>query len=320
RRRLETLAVLYHTISIALFLSIFFLLCAIPLLWPIIIVYLVWTIIDDAPENGTDRRQMWLRKSKLWRWFTDYYPMTLHKTHELDPKRKYIFGYHPHGIISMGAMGNLATEATGFTELFPGITNTVLTLASNFHMPIYRDYLMAQGLASVSKRSCENILRQGPGRAITIVIGGAQESLLSRPHVNDLVLKKRLGVFKIAMRQGADLVPIYSFGENDIYQQIRNEPGTWLYTFQQLFKKGAGFTVPMFHARGVLNYDFGLMPFRAPINTVVGRPIRVEKNANPSLEEIQAVQAQYIEALTEIWDQHKDDFATDREKDMCITE
>lgn len=246
--------------------------------------------------------------------------MTLHKTRSLDPGQKYIFGYHPHGIISMGALGSFATEATGFSKLFPGITNTVLTLSSNFHMPIYRDYLMAQGLASVSKRSCENILSRGPGTAITIVVGGAQESLLSRPHANDLVLKKRLGVFKIAMRQGAHLVPVYSFGENDIYQQIPNHPGTWLYTFQQLFKKFAGFTVPMFHARGVLNYDFGLMPFRAPINTVVGRPVHVKKNANPTLDDLHAVQAEYIEALLEIWDQYKDDFAMDREKDLCFIE
>lgn len=179
---------------------------------------------------------------------------------------------------------------------------------------------MALGVGSVSKQSCEKLLARGPGNAITIVIGGAQESLLSRPHRNDLVLRKRLGVFKIAMRQGADLVPVYSFGENDIYQQLENKPGTWLYTFQQLFKKGAGFTVPMFHARGVLNYDFGLIPFRAPINSVVGRPIHVKRNENPTLEEIQAVQAEYIAALKEIWEQYKDDFASDREKDLVITE
>lgn len=187
-------------------------------------------------------------------------------------------------------------------------------------MPLYRDYLMALGIGSVSKRSCENILARGPGHAITIVIGGAQESLLSRPHHNDLVLEKRLGVFKIALKHGADLVPMYSFGENDIYQQIPNEPGSWLYTFQQIFKKVAGFTIPLFHARGVLNYDFGLMPFRAPINTVVGKPIRVEKNTNPTTEELKELQAKYIEGLKDIWETYKDDFATDREKELDIVE
>ncbi len=114
----------------------------------------------------------------------------------------------------MAAMGNFATEATGFGALFPGITNTLLTLSSNFHIPLYRDYLMAMGLASVSKRNCDMTLARGAGHAITIVIGGAQESLLSRPHSNDLVLRKRLGVIRLAMKHGADLVPVFSFGEN----------------------------------------------------------------------------------------------------------
>lgn len=187
-------------------------------------------------------------------------------------------------------------------------------------MPIYREYLLALGIGSVSKQSCERILAKGPGHAITIVIGGAQESLLSRPHHNELVLKKRLGVFKIAMKHGADLVPTYGFGENDIYQQIANDPGTWLYTVQQVFKKVAGFTIPLFHARGVLNYDFGLMPFRAPINTVVGKPIRVEKVADPTTEQLKELQAKYIAGLMEIWDQYKDEFASDREKDLCLVE
>lgn len=286
----------------------------------LIVVYLGWLFFDTAAENGVNRRQTWMRNAKFWRWYVGYFPITLHKTHDLDPKRKYIFGSHPHGIISMGAMGNFATEATGFSKLFPGITNTLLTLSSNFHIPLYRDYLMAMGLASVSKRSCEKTLSRGPGNAITIVIGGAQESLLSQPHTNELVLKKRLGVFKIAMHQGADLVPCYSFGENDVYQQVRNEPGTWLYSFQQIFKKCAGFTVPVFHARGVLNYDFGLVPFRAPINTVVGRPVHVMKNENPTIDELKELQAEYIKALMEIWDRYKDDFAPDRTSDLHFVE
>ena len=112
----------------------------------------------------------------------------------LPPTRKYIFGYHPHGIISHGAFAAFATEALGFSQLFPGITNTLLTLDSNFRVPFYRDYLLRMGLASVSRESCTNLLtRGGPngegmGRAITIVIGGARESLLTSPGTLRLVL------------------------------------------------------------------------------------------------------------------------------------
>jgi len=69
-------------------------------------------------------------------------------------------GYHPHGFISMGAFGNFATEGTDWSKKFPGITNSLLTLNGNFRLPLYKEYLQALGLASVSRRSCEALLYQ----------------------------------------------------------------------------------------------------------------------------------------------------------------
>jgi 2-acylglycerol O-acyltransferase 2 len=75
---------------------------------------------------------------------------------------------------------------------------------------------MWHGICSVSRKSCINILGQGPGSAITIVVGGAAESLYAHPGTHDLTLKKRLGFIKVAIREGAQLVPVFSFGENDV--------------------------------------------------------------------------------------------------------
>ena len=81
--------------------------------------------------------------------------------------------------------------ATGFSQAFPGIKPHLLTLTTNFQMPFYRDILLALGVCSVSKKSCSNILKAGPGMAITIVVGGAAESLSARPGTADLTLRKR---------------------------------------------------------------------------------------------------------------------------------
>lgn len=90
-----------------------------------------------------------------------YFPVALIKTADLPPSRKYIFGYHPHGIIGMGAISNFGSDATHFSKLFPGVEPHLCTLASNFKIPFYRDVLMALGICSVSRRSCQNILRKG---------------------------------------------------------------------------------------------------------------------------------------------------------------
>lgn len=119
-------AVLLHSLSIALFLSAFLFLCAIPLTWPLLVPYLVYSFIwsDEATSGTLSRRSIRLRRSKVWSAFASYFPARLHRTVRLENHRKYIFGYHPHGIISHGAFAAFATEALGFADLFPGITNT----------------------------------------------------------------------------------------------------------------------------------------------------------------------------------------------------
>ena len=158
------------------------------------------------------------------------------------------------------------------------------------------------------------------GRAITIVIGGAAESLDAQPYSLRLVLKRRKGFVKMAIRTGADLVPVLAFGENDIYDQFSAESHPAIHKFQMLVKKALGFTIPLFHARGVFNYDVGLMPYRRPVNIVVGKPILVAQSSKPAQEEIDRVHEEYVKELEQLWDTWKDKFAPHRKEEMQILE
>ena len=158
------------------------------------------------------------------------------------------------------------------------------------------------------------------GRAITIVVGGARESLDALPYQLRLVLKRRKGFVKMAIRTGADLVPVLAFGENDIYDQFQPESHPKIHKFQLIVKKLLGFTIPLFHARGVFNYDVGLMPYRRPINIVVGKPIRVVQNSKPNQEQIDTMHELYVQELERIWNTWKDDFSPNRNEEMKILE
>ncbi|GMM28847.1 hypothetical protein DAMA08_015630 [Martiniozyma asiatica (nom. inval.)] len=124
----------------------------------------------------------------------------------------YIFGYHPHGVLATGV-------SIGFTNNivfpYPMIKCFVTTLATQFTIPFYRDYLLALGVTSVIKSNLKSLLKMGA--SIVIVIGGAQESLLARPGGNSLVLNKRKGFIKLALEENCLLVPVYAFGENSVY-------------------------------------------------------------------------------------------------------
>lgn len=52
------------------------------------------------------------------------------------------------------------------------------------------------------------------------VVGGSAESLDVQPGRARLTLKKRTGFLRIAIETGADLVPIFTFGENELFEQV----------------------------------------------------------------------------------------------------
>lgn len=267
-------------------------------------------------------RREWVRRLPIWTYFAEYFPAKLHKTHDLIPTRKYILGYHPHGIISHGAWVAFATEALGFADKFPGITNSLLTLDSNFRLPLYRQYVLSMGVQSVSKESIKNLLGRGGrdgrgmGRAVTVVVGGARESLKAQPNTMRLIIKDRKGFIKLALITGADLVPVIGFGENDLYDQLDPNKHPWLHNIQHYFLKVWKFTVPLLHGRGIFNYDVGLMPYRRPMNIVVGKPIPVFQNDNPDNKEIDRLHDLYTEELQKIWDRYKDEFVPHRKEEM----
>ncbi|KAM4637358.1 LOW QUALITY PROTEIN: 2-acylglycerol O-acyltransferase 2-like, partial [Amazona ochrocephala] len=136
-------------------------------------------------------------------------------------------------------------------------------------------------LVSSERRSLEFLLsRPGGGVAAAIVLGGAPEALDAHPGALRLQLP-RTGFVRCALRHGAALVPVFSFGENELFRQVRNPPGSALRALQARAQRALGFALPLFHARGVFQYDVGLLPFRRAVCTVVGRPLLLPRLPEP---------------------------------------
>lgn len=257
-------------------------------------------LLDKSPMDGSRRPYFRDGLRSWWAHACDYFPVILVKTADLDPKKKYVFGYHPHGIISVGAfccfgtdgaqtlslMGKKRRESAaaaaegkahrGFSHLFPGIDRHLITLPQNFVTPFLREYTLNMGCCDSAKETFRSILAKGPGSAVVVVVGGAAESMVVKEGAIELVLEKRKGFVREAILGGACLVPIIAFGENDVYQVF--EPGEhWVESVQKWVKKITGFAMPLFKGRSILFRDFGFMPQRKPIAVVVGIPIETPK-------------------------------------------
>ncbi|XP_046853454.1 diacylglycerol O-acyltransferase 2-like [Xenia sp. Carnegie-2017] len=281
---------------------------------PFILVYLFWFLVYDFKRSSKGgRRWETLRKLSSWNYYRDYFPVRLVKTTQLSPEKNYIFGYHPHGVMCSGAWCNFATEATGFGKLFPGLTPHLLTLKLLHWFPFYRDLLSAFGICDVSKESIVHILsKSGGGNVAIIVVGGAAESLDAHPGLYRLTLKNRKGFVKMAIRTGASLVPVMSFGENDLFNQPKNPPGSRLRQWQNSIQKIISFAPVMFFGR------LFVLPHQKPINTIVGAPIHVKKKKNPSLHQVNRIHKKYISSLKNIFNHHKTKYGENESTPLII--
>ncbi|CAM4929459.1 unnamed protein product [Rotaria socialis] len=216
------------------------------------LVYCYWLYFDRRTDSHGGRWSDWLRRCSIWTHWTQYFPLTLIKSTDLDPNRNYIFGYHPHGVAAIGALGNFGTDATHFSSLFPGIRPHLMLLKMQFFNPFTRDLLLGLGACCVSRNSCEYLLsgKCGQGNALVIIIGGRREVWLTRNNTMILYLKSRKGFIQLALKYGASIVPVISFGENELYERR---------TFFGLIPNG----IPW----GLL--FMGYIPFRRQVVTVV---------------------------------------------------
>jgi len=74
--------------------------------------------------------------------------------------------------------------------------------------------------------------------------------------------------------------------------------------FYNFVEATLGLIPVIFFGRGIFNYTFGLLPYRKPINVVVGAPIKVQKISNPSKEDVENMHATYINELQKLYDKY----------------
>lgn len=80
------------------------------------------------------------------------------------------------------------------------------------------------------------------------------------------------------------MIPVYSFGENDLYHPVvDNREGSLARRFQDRLTSMFGYTVPLVAGR---KDGLGVVPYRTPLLTVIGKPIHVPHVPSPTLEQI----------------------------------
>lgn len=199
-------------------------------------------------------------------------------------KKPKLYCAHPHGILSLGVVNAVnhmqETRLCGSAFLY------------NF-APTFRIGLSLLGckMGSVSPRDLNRYMEnQEP--ELMIVPGGFHEATIACKGHERVYLKNRKGFVKYALRHGYDLVPVYTFGEGDLYS---NPQGGWCWRFAL-----NNICLPT-----VLPWGFTWMPLfpnrEAEVTTVVGPPVPMPHIKKPTTEDVRVHHDRYVKALEEIY-------------------
>eukprot|EP00274_Cyanoptyche_gloeocystis_P002326 CAMPEP_0196664752 /NCGR_PEP_ID=MMETSP1086-20130531/58250_1 /TAXON_ID=77921 /ORGANISM="Cyanoptyche gloeocystis , Strain SAG4.97" /LENGTH=176 /DNA_ID=CAMNT_0042001179 /DNA_START=369 /DNA_END=899 /DNA_ORIENTATION=- len=162
-----------------------------------------------------------------------------------------------------------------------------------FWFPGCREICLWLSAIDASRATAKRILSKGYN--MNVYPGGSEEIFLTRRGEHKVLLSKRKGFVRLALEHGCDLVPIYVFGEQDLYNVV-----SFPKPLRHFFLKYLKFPLVLILGR------FGtLIPDAVPLTSVFGEAIPVDKVENPTEEQINDLHARYVSALRALFDKHK---------------
>lgn len=231
--------------------------------------------LDHLFETGRQLLRMFMPEAH------DRFLSNLRKTfqyYEKDPPEKAIYLWHPHGILSMTPLLH--------TVLKP---HSRLVCLSIFHrVPFLRDLFAYIRAVPSDLPSMREALEE---ESISVVPGGVNEMMKTEPGVLRCVIKNRSGVFRLALETGTAIVPVLTYGENELFSLVDSP---MLRYINQTLYDSTRMIIPWVTFSSFLNWlQLADTPL-PPIRTYAGRPITVKRVEVAGEAEVESLRNRYL--------------------------
>ncbi|KAG7384006.1 hypothetical protein PHYBOEH_009670 [Phytophthora boehmeriae] len=273
-----------------------------------ILVLYVPPFFNGVHKTGQGNEWGIVRTSSLWGMMNKVLRTKIIREQPLDPTKKYVFGFHPHGIL---VLSRLAICGGNFENVIPDITYRILGASAMYFVPLGREFCLWMGGVDASRSTADKVFKEG--NSVVVYPGGTAEIFRTDPYSTEtqLVLQERLGFIKLAMSHGADLVPTFVFGEKWLYNMWTPPKGV-----TDFFRKTLRIPVLVFWGK------FWWIPKAPPagkrFGLVYGNPIATKLTPNPTESELRAVHEKYVAEIHRIFEEHKADFGYGEDETLAI--
>ena len=232
----------------------------------------------------------WPRARQLFRcWFELFeleYVVELDEARDLTPGLHYIACWSPHGIVPLGGYMGISF----FDLVFPQYYGASAVASVLFRLPFLRQVLLWCGAVPSSRAAVKEALRR---THLSIMPGGIAELFLSSREREVVFLRDRDGIVRVALEEGAPILPIYVFGQTQCFDQASFPLARLSRSLQA--------SLSLFYGRGYLP-----VPYPAKIVIVMGKPLPLPRHDRTSTPQDVALLKQQWEAeVVRIYETYK---------------
>jgi 1-acyl-sn-glycerol-3-phosphate acyltransferase len=202
----------------------------------------------------------------------------------------------PHGVFPYGNILSMLVFPALYGHTFRGLASSAA-----LRPPVFKQVLRSIGVIDASRNVARKTLEKKD--SIGISTGGVAEVFETNVDHECVLLKERVGLIKLAIRTGAEIVPCYLYGNTKLLGCWAGEglPGKGKYLLEQLSRK-LGFALILVYGRFLLP-----IPWRKPVLGVMGKPIPTHhiQCEEPTPEQIETIQTVLLEEMDALFNRYK---------------